>query len=122
MPPDKKVYQTDMDGNVEEEADLPSMGTMFWNGTYLVSDNDLEISIGQTKSEDRAIRVYDEDYRFIREVKLGEDVLFEIGLNEQYYFYLNSDGGEGYDIWAVDLSRLDEEDLQGELFLPITSY
>ena len=122
LPPDKKVYQTDMDGNVEEEADLPSMGTMFWNGTYLVSDNDLEISIGQTKSEDRAIRVYDEDYRFIREVNLGEDVLFEIGLNEQYYFYLNSDGGEGYDIWAVDLSRLDEEDLQGELFLPITSY
>ena len=122
LPPDKKVYQTDMDGNVEKELDLPSMGTMFWNGTYLVSDNDLEIGTGDVKPEDRAIKIYDMDYHLIREVKLGEDVLFEIGLNEQYYFYLKSDGGEGYDIWAVDLSRLDEEDLQGELFLPITSY
>ena len=122
LPPNKKVYQTDMDGNVEKELDLPPMGVMVCNGKYLISDNDLEIGTGDIKPEDRAIKIYDMDYRLIREVKLGEDVLFEIGLNEQYYFYLNSDGGEGYDIWAVDLSRLDEEDLQGELFLPITSY
>ena len=117
LPPDKKVYQTDMDGNVEKELDLPSMGTMFCNGTYLVSDNDMGISIGQAEPKDRAIRIYDMEYQFIREIILGEDAVTPIGINEQYYFYQKRGEDDGYDIWAVDLTRLDEEDLQGELFL-----
>ncbi len=117
LPPDKKVYQTDLDGNVEKELDLPSMGTMFCNGTYLVSDNDMDISIGQAEPEDRAVRIYDTDYKFIREINLGEDAINPIGINEQYYFYQKKGEGDVYDIWAVDLTRLDEEDLQGELFL-----
>ena len=117
LPPDKKVYQTDMDGNVEKELDLPSMGTMFCNGTYLVSDNKLDIAIDQAEPKDRAIRIYDTDYKFIREINLGEDAMSPIGINDKYYFYEKVGEGDVYDIWAVDLTRLDEEDLQGELFL-----
>lgn len=95
---------------------------MYGNEEYIICDNEMDVRYGRIESKDRAIQIYDKEYQLLKEFNLGNDMLPGIGMDEQYYFYLKSTGEEGYDIWAIDLTRLDEENLQGELFLPISSY
>ncbi len=118
----RKVYETDLKGNIEKEVSLSGTALVYGNEEYIICDNEMDVRYGRIESKDRAIQIYDKEYQLLKEFNLGNDMLPGIGMDEQYYFYLKSTGEEGYDIWAIDLTRLDEENLQGELFLPISSY
>lgn len=116
---DKKAQLADADGSPKGELDFDSQLDFYSNDQYLVVDNESLVRYGEVSKEDRAIQIYDKEMNLVKEIKLGTSTLPGVGIDQQYFFYLHE--GEdpevsGTDIWAIDLSRLDEADLEGEPF------
>lgn len=116
---DGNAILADMDGNMVGQLDFNKQMNFYSNDQYLIVDNESLVRYGDVPREDRAIQIYDKEMNLVKEIKLGTSTLPGVGMDQQYFFYLHE--GEdpevsGTDIWAVDLSRLDEENLEGEPF------
>ena len=90
---------------------------LYGSNKLLATDNYLFTSFGLVPEEDRGIRLYDKDMNFIREIKLENGTMPSLGMNEDYFFYMKrAEGDQGYEVWALDLHKLDDPDLKGEPF------
>ena len=110
----------DLSGNKERDTEIPQVySRLYGYGNVIAADNSSNIYEGGFSEEDRGVRFYDQDGKFIREVKTGNDRMPVLGMNEDYLFYLKrGENNEGVELWAIDLHRLDDPDLQGEQFFP----
>ena len=107
------------DGTVIKKTEIPqTYGWLFGGEKLAAADNHMEVAFDQVPREDRAVRFYDTDGKLIREVKTGNDTMPMLGMTEDYFFYMKrGDGDNGdYEIWAIDLHKLDDPDLKGEPF------
>ena len=107
------------DGTVIKETEIPqTYGWLFGGEKLAAADNHVEVAFDQVPKEDRAVRFYDTDGKLIREVKTENDTMPMLGMTEDYFFYMKrGDGDNGdYEIWAIDLHKLDDPDLKGEPF------
>ena len=110
----------DLSGNKERDTEIPQVySRLYGYGNVIAADNSSNIYEGGFSEEDRGVRFYDQDGKFIREVKTGNDRMPVLGMDEDYLFYLKrGENNEGVELWAIDLHRLDDPDLQGEQFFP----
>ena len=110
----------DLSGNKERDTEIPQVySRLYGYGNVIAADNSSNIYEGGFSEEDRGVRFYDQDGKFIREIKTGNDRMPVLGMNEDYLFYLKrGENNEGVELWAIDLHRLDDPDLQGERFFP----
>lgn len=107
------------DGTVIKETEIPqTYGWLFGGEKLAAADNRMEVSFDLIPKEDRAVRFYDTDGKLIREVKTENDTMPMLGMTEDYFFYMKrGDGDNGdYEIWSIDLHKLDDPDLKGEPF------
>ena len=107
------------DGTVIKETEIPqTYGWLFGGENLAAADNHMEVAFDLVPREDRAVRFYDTDGKFIREVKTENDTMPMLGMTEDYFFYMKrGDGDNGdYEIWAIDLHKLDDPNLKGEPF------
>lgn len=115
----QKAIVADLDGNPTGTLDIPYRAGRLSNGELMVSDNWNDVLFGYAEGDERAIQIYDKDGKLVREVKLsGARTLPPLGISKDYYFYMKEpDANEpnaSYEIWGVDLRRLNEENLEGE--------
>lgn len=119
-----KVHQkeraviADREGNIEKETEIPgTYSSIYGYGDRMAADNNWSIYDGGLSEEDRGVRFYDQDSKFIQEIKIGKDAMASLGMDEDYFFYMkSSESGEATELWTIDLHRLGESDLQGEPF------
>lgn len=114
----ERAVLADREGNTEKETEIPKTYSYLYGfGSLIAADNYIEVAFENTPREERGIRFYDQDGKFIREIKTGNDTMPVLGMDENYLFYLKrGENGEGTELWAIDLHRLDDPDLQGEPF------
>ena len=107
-----------LDGNIEKETEIPQIYSRIYGyGNRIAADNSSNIYDGGLSEEDRGVRFYDQDGKFIREIKTGNGRMPSLGMDEDYFFYVkSSENGEGTELWAIDLHRLDDSNLEGEPF------
>ena len=111
----------DLKGNViEAETEIiETHSSLYAFGDKIAADNRSAVAFDALPLEERSVRFYDQDGKFIREIKTGNDRMPVLGMNEDYLFYLKrGENNEGVELWAIDLHRLDDPDLQGERFFP----
>lgn len=108
----------DREGNIEKETEIPgTYSGIYGYGDRIAGDNSWNIYDGGLSEEDRGVRFYDQDGKFIGEIKTGNGRMPSLGMNEDYFFYMkSSENGEGTELWAIDLHRLDDSNLEGEPF------
>lgn len=116
----KKAVSTDIYGENRSEIAIPFIQKVRSNGSILALDNEREVQADYIPRENRSVQFYDGEGNFLAEVMLEEGASIGIGMNEDYYFYYHDaedkEGG-GYDIWVIDLNRLDDPELKGEPFI-----
>ena len=99
----------DLSGNKERDTEIPQVySRLYGYGNVIAADNSSNIYEGGFSEEDRGVRFYDQDGKFIREIKTGNDRMP----------VKRGENNEGVELWAIDLHRLDDPDLQGERFFP----
>lgn len=114
---DERAILADGKGNQVDIVNIPISHIRFANDDLIANDNQYEVLYGYAEPNERAVQIYDKDGNFMKEIKLGNESLPALGMNKDYYFYLKTSKNQsGYEIWAVDLHRLDEENLEGEPF------
>ena len=108
----------ELDGTAIEETEISeTYSRIFGGNTLLAADNNTNVSFELLPEEDRGIRLYDEDMNFIREIKTENGTMPSLGMNEDYFFYMKlAEGDQGYEVWAIDLHKLDDPNLKGEPF------
>lgn len=114
---DEKAILADGKGHQVDTVNIPISHIRFANDDLIANDNQYEVLYVNAEPNERAVQIYDKDGNFMKEIKLGNESLPALGMNKDYYFYLKTSKNQsGYEIWAVDLHRLDEENLEGEPF------
>lgn len=107
----------DAEGNPVGRINLPFCYGRFSNDEVIANDNSNEVLFEYYEREDRAVQFYDKDGTLLKDIKLENETLPSIGMSKDYFFYLKqSENQSGYEIWAIDLQRLDDENLAGEPF------
>ena len=109
----------ELDGTpIEKTGISQEYGRIFGNGVLIAADNQSKISaLGSSSKDNRGTRFYDKDLNFIREVKTENGTMPSLGMNEDYFFYMKqAEGDQGYEVWAIDLHKLDDPNLKGEPF------
>lgn len=114
----ERAVIADREGNIEKETEIPKTYSYLYGfGSLIAADNYIEVAFENIPREERGVRFYDQDGKFIREIKTENDTMPVLGMNDDYLFYFKrGENGEGTELWAIDLHRLDDPDLQGELF------
>ena len=108
----------ELDGtSIKETEASQTYSRIFGGNTLLAADNYMDVSFGFIPEDNRAIRLYDGDMNFVREIKLENGTMPSLGMNEDHFFYMKrlEETGE-VQIWALDLHKLDDPDLKGEPF------
>ena len=102
------------DGAFIKETEISQeYGRIFGNNEFVAADNQPTVSA----EDDRSVRFYDKNMELIREIKLENGTMPSLGMNEDYFFYMKRvEGDQGYEVWALDLHKLDDPDLKGEPF------
>lgn len=110
-----------LDGTPIENTELSEVyAGLYGSDKLLAADNYLFASFGLVPEEDRGIRLYDGDMNFVREIKLENGTMPSLGMNEDYFFYMKRvEGDQGYEVWALDLHKLDDPNLKGEPFFVV---
>lgn len=113
----------DAEGNPAGTMKLPFCYRRFSNDELIANDNNHEVLFDYYEREDREVSFYDKDGNLLRKIKLENGTIPSIGMNKDYFFYLKpvQDNASGYEIWAIDLHRLDDENLKGECFFSYES-
>lgn len=108
----------ELDGTPIKETEVSeTYSRIFGGNALLAADNDTDVSFDLIPEEDRGIRLYDGDMNFVREIKLENGTMPSLGMNEDYFFYMKrTDNDLGYEVWAIDLHKLDDPNLKGEPF------
>ena len=108
----------ELDGtSIKETEASQTYSRIFGGNTLLAADNYMDVSFGFIPEDNRAIRLYDGDMNFVREIKLENGTMPSLGMSEDYFFYMKrADNDQGYEVWAIDLHKLDDPDLKGEPF------
>lgn len=108
----------DAEGNSVGTMKLPFCYLRFSNDELIANDNKHEVLFDYYERDDREVSFYDKDGNLLRKIKLENGTIPSIGMNKDYFFYLKpvQDNASGYEIWAIDLHRLDDENLKGECF------
>lgn len=116
----RRAVIADLNGKIKKETEIPEThSSLYAFGDKIAADNYSAVAFDRVAPEDRCVRFYDQNGKFIREVKTGNERLPVLGMNEDYLFYLKrGENNEGVELWAIDLHRLDDPDLQGERFFP----
>ena len=114
----ERAVIADREGNIEKETEIPKTYSYLYGFDSLIAaDNYIAVAFENTPREERGVRFYDQDGKFIREIKTGNDTMPVLGTDENYLFYLKrGENGEGTELWAIDLHRLDDFNLEGEPF------
>ena len=102
------------DGAFIKETEISQeYGRIFGNNEFVAADNQPTVSA----EDDRSVRFYDKNMELIREIKLENGTMPSLGMNEDYFFYMKqAEGDQGYEVWAIDLHKLDDPNLKGEPF------
>ena len=102
------------DGAFIKETEISQeYGRIFGNDEFVAADNQPTVSA----EDDRSVRFYDKNMELVREIKLENGTMPSLGMNEDYFFYMKrAEGDQGYEVWALDLHKLDDPDLKGEPF------
>lgn len=114
----ERAVIADREENIEKETEIPKTYSYLYGfGSLIAADNYIEVAFENIPREERGVRFYDQDGKFIREIKTENDTMPVLGMNDDYLFYFKrGENREGTELWAIDLHRLDDPDLQGELF------
>lgn len=114
-----KAVSMDIYGEDRSELSIPFIQKVRSNGSILALDNENEVRWDYIPREKRSVQFYDGEGKFLTEVILGDEAVVGIGMNEDYYFYYHNSDKEngGRDIWAIDLQRLGDPELEGEPFI-----
>lgn len=117
----QKAVLADLTGNSIGDLAIPCED-LYANKEYIITDNESLVRFDLYTREERAIQIFDKNGKFIKKLMLGNETLPSYGMNEDYYFYLKKNGSDEtpYDIWAVDLHKLDDPNLEGEPFFQYT--
>lgn len=118
MDKNTRAVIADREGNIEKETEIPgTYSSIYGYGDRIAGDNNWSIYDGGLSKEDRGVRFYDQDGKFIQEIKIGKDAIASLGMDEDYFFYMkHSEDGEGVELWTIDLHRLGDSNLEGEPF------
>lgn len=105
------------DGAFIKETEISQeYGRIFGNNEFVAADNQPTVSA----EDDRSVRFYDKNMELIREIKLENGTMPSLGMNEDYFFYMKqAEGDQGYEVWAIDLHKLDDPNLKGEPFFVV---
>lgn len=112
----------DFDGNqtgtAEIKPDLKEGETLKFCGYGDYIAMDCWMSIPEEGSMAHPVQIFDKTGKKRAVIDLENRTLPVIGMNQDKLFYLQQgdDADGSTDVWAVDLSRLDEEGLKGEPF------
>ena len=108
----------DFEGNLITQTEIPaSYDIVCGYSDKIAADNMFSVICNEIPKEERGVRFYNTEGKLIREVKTENDTMPSLGMNEDYFFYMKrADNDQGYDVWAIDLHKLDDPDLKGEPF------
>ena len=108
----------DFEGNLITQTEISaSYDIVCGYRDKIAADNMFSVICDGIPKEERGVRFYNTEGKLIREVKTENDTMPSLGMNEDYFFYMKrADNDQGYEVWAIDLHRLDDPDLKGEPF------
>ena len=108
----------DFEGNLITQTEIPASYEMVCGySDKIAADNMFSVISKGVPKEERSVRFYNTEGKLIREVKTENDTMPSLGMNEDYFFYMKrADNDQGYDVWAIDLHKLDDPNLKGEPF------
>lgn len=118
----QKVTLADLSGKKVGEGNIPFDTHVYVNDKYVVCDNRQAVLFEAVNRDERTTKIYNKSGKLLRKMKTGNSTLTSLGMNEDYYFYRKFSQNENLnpEIWVVDLSRIDDESYEGELFFSET--
>ena len=108
----QKAVLANLDGTVAGDMEIEyRQGLYAYNG-ILAADNENLVRFDIVPQEERSVQFYSFQGELLNEVLLLNKRLPGLGITQDYFFYLR-ESENGYDIWSIDLSDLNNPDLAG---------
>ncbi|MCL2029951.1 MAG: hypothetical protein FWG93_00235 [Oscillospiraceae bacterium] len=111
----QKAVRINFDGTAAGELDIEFRQDLYAFGGILAADNRHLVTFDLVPLEERSVQFYNDRGELLNEVLLHNRRHPGLGITRDYYFYLKN-GQNGDDIWAIDLSDLDNPNLEGKPF------